>query len=57
MSEETLFEVDLSRGKDKVFAIGIPLNVKIKDLKIYINDVDINHAMVIESLRIVKVLK
>ena len=57
MSEETLFEIDLSRDKDKVFAVGIPLNVKPKDLKIYVNDVDINHVMVIESLRIVKVLK
>ena len=57
MSEETLFEIDLSREKDKVLAIGIPLNVKLKDLKVYVNDVDINHVMIIESLRIVKVLK
>jgi len=57
MSEETLFEVDLLREKDKVFAIGVPLNVKPKDLRVYINGVDINRVMVIESLRIVKVLK
>ena len=58
MSEErVLFEVDTSREKDKVFAVGIPLAVKLKDLKIYINNVDISESMVIESLRVVKTLK
>ncbi len=58
MSEErVLFEVDTSREKDKVFAVGIPLAVRLKDLKIYINDVDVSKSMVIESLRVVKILK
>ena len=57
MSEKTLFEVDLSREKDKVFAVGIPLNVKVKDLRIFVNDVNINESMIIESLRVVKTLK
>ena len=58
MSEERmLFEIDTSMEKDKVFAVGIPLAVKLKDLKIYINNVDVSKSMVIESLRIVKILK
>ena len=58
MSEErVLFEFDALREKNKVFAVGIPLAVKLKDLKVYINDVDILKSMVVESLRIVKVLK
>lgn len=57
MSERVLFEIDLSREKDKVFAVNIPLNVKVKDLRIFVNGVDIGESMIIESLRIVKVLK
>lgn len=55
--ERVLFEIDTSREKDKVFAVGIPLAVKLKELKVYINNMDVSKSMVIESLRVVKTLK
>ena len=56
-AEEILFEIDTSREKDKVFAVGVPLVAKLKDVRIYVNGVNISKSMLIETLRIVKVLK
>lgn len=58
MSEErVLFEINAVAEAHKVLAVGVPLNVKLKDLKIYVNGVNVSRSMIIESLRIVKVLK
>jgi len=56
MSEphEVLFEIDVD--KKTVQAVGIPLDAKLKDLKILVNGVDLNRTMIISSLKIVKVL-
>ena len=56
-AEEILFEIDTSREKDKILAVGIPLAAKLKDVKIYVNGVDISKSMIIETLRIARVLK
>lgn len=57
MSEkvETLFEIN---AVDKIVkALDIPLDAELEQLKIIVNDVDINRNMKIASLKIVKVLK
>lgn len=52
--EETLFEIDID--EETVKAIGVELDVPVENLKIYVNDVDINRTMKISSVKIVKVL-
>ena len=57
MSERVLFEIDFGAEVHKVRAVGVPLNVKLKDVRVYINGIDVGESMVIESLKITKVLK
>ena len=52
--QEILFEIDVD--KKTVHAVGIPLDVKMSELKILVNGVDVNRTMKISNLKIVKVL-
>ena len=54
--EEVLFEIAIVKeAKAVVKALGILLDVDASQLKILINNVDVNRTMKISSLKIVKV--